>query len=302
MGSKKIALFLLGEKGYSVLENLSQSNLTSCIEMVIVGKDKNIANDFSKEIAETCNKRIIPIQGRHEDLTLVKSELWVAIGWRWMIKANRCAKLIVLHDSLLPKYRGFAPLVNQLINGEKKLGVTALIANEEFDRGPILLQEEITVSYPLKIQQAIALIAPLYRNIVKEVVSSYIAEGKLIEREQNEGDATYSLWRDDNDYEIDWNCSSKRIKRFIDAVGYPYKGAKTVIDGEEIIIKEAETVEDVKIENRNPGKVLFMSIDKPIVVCGTGLLKITEAEFLSKKQSVFPLKRYRSRFGRQRSQ
>jgi methionyl-tRNA formyltransferase len=53
------------------------------------------------------------------------SDFNIAISWRWMLKVSN---LIVIHDSLLPKYRGFSPLVNMLINGEDTLGVTVLFA------------------------------------------------------------------------------------------------------------------------------------------------------------------------------
>jgi methionyl-tRNA formyltransferase len=54
-----------------------------------------------------------------------------------------------MHDSLLPKYRGFAPLPNALINGEREVGVTALFASEEYDMGDIVCQRRLAVEYPM---------------------------------------------------------------------------------------------------------------------------------------------------------
>ena len=64
-----------------------------------------------------------------------------AIGWKWII--DNTSQLIVLHDSLLPKYRGFSPLVNSLINGDTLTGVTALFASSEYDKGEIIEQAQI---------------------------------------------------------------------------------------------------------------------------------------------------------------
>ena len=86
----------------------------------------------------------------------------LAIGWRWLISGTE--NLIVLHDSLLPKYRGFAPLVNSLINGEQEIGVTAIWAGPEFDAGEIIFQEKAGICYPIKIQEAIEIVSGLYRN------------------------------------------------------------------------------------------------------------------------------------------
>lgn len=287
----------MGEKGYSVLKSLIQNKYTPNIEKVIIGEDKNVVNDFSNEIREMCKEnKLAQVNRKVSNTNDLKAKLWIAISWRWIIETVDSVVLVVFHESLLPKYRGFAPLVNQLINGEKKIGVTALIASEEFDRGPILFQDEVSISYPLKIQEAIEIVSPIYAKLACELVNSYIKEYGLEGSEQNEAEATYSLWRDQEDYRINWDLSSKKIKRFIDAVGFPYFGAVSKLNGEEIIIKEANVVEDVTIENRTPGKLLFMKNNKPIIVCGTGLLEISEAIYTHNNKSILPMKKYRSRF------
>ena len=79
----------------------------------------------------------------------------MAVSWRWMIKHPK-NKLIVFHDSILPKYRGFAPLVNMLINGEKEIGVSAIFGADEYDSE--IISEKTTISYPIKIQKPFRLI------------------------------------------------------------------------------------------------------------------------------------------------
>lgn len=195
----------------------------------------------------------------------------MAIGWRWLI--NNGARVIVLHDSLLPRYRGFAPLVNSLINGETKIGVTALFASEKgYDAGAIISQRSIDIIPPLAIDTAIKLVGKLYSEQLVSIVSS----DELRSMPQDESQATYSPWRDENDYWIDWAQSAEKTHRTILALGYPYKGAKTHLNGNVVTLGSAEVVQDVVVEDRasHVGKVLFTQCDLPVVICGTGLLRV----------------------------
>ena len=69
------------------------------------------------------------------------------------IKSNNT--LIVIHDSILPTYRGYLPLVSQLIDGQKEIGVTAILANENFDEGDIVHISKTKINYPITINDAI---------------------------------------------------------------------------------------------------------------------------------------------------
>lgn len=288
----KIDLFLLGEKGYQSLIRIIEFD-KNIIGNVQIGKDKNVKNDFSKEIEKICIDNKIQYNGFSEE-----ENYKLAIGWRWLIKDSK--NLIVLHDSLLPKYRGFAPLVNGLINGEKIFGVTALFANSEYDKGEIITQKYLEIEYPKKINELISEISQLYAEISLEIAQKIKKGQQLKSIVQNEEEATYSIWRDEKDYNINWDESADKIKRFIDAVGNPYLGAITYLNGERIRLDEVEEYPDVKIRDRenNIGKVIFMSQKCPIIICKKGLLKIKKGIFLQNDESILPLKKFRSRFGK----
>jgi len=194
----------------------------------------------------------------------------------------------------LPKYRGFAPLVNCLINNEKQVGVTALFANEDYDCGDIIAQQSVEITYPITINQAIELITPLYSELVNSVAKKYFLDEEIISNKQNDREATYSLWRDEEDYFIHWNDTAENIKRFIDAVGYPYKGACSMVDNQLVRIKEATILDDLKIENRDVGKVIFFSEQRPVVVCKEGLLRLDLVEDENNNEVKF--KKFRLRF------
>ena len=292
--NNSVRLYLLGYKGLLVLQAVLKSYRAQNIKEVIIGKDKGIENDYSLEIEELCAIEKINFKLRSFDKGLDKT-ISIAIGWRWIIDLNRIPNLIILHDSLLPKYRGFNPLVNALINGENKVGVTALFASELYDTGDIIYQAKTEISYPIKIQTAIELISTCYIDVVIKILQDIMNGSPLPRFKQVEDNASYSLWRDENDYKIDWNDTSERILRLINAVGVPYQGATTFVDNQKIKIIEAETLKDLIIENRCPGKVIFLDKECPVVVCGKGLLKV-KIMIDSISNKPFKFKKIRTRF------
>ncbi|MFC9711217.1 formyltransferase family protein [Paenibacillus sp. NPDC056933] len=290
---EKITMFLMNKKGFSVLESFLRKYGSKYIDFVVVGQDKNVERDYSVEIRKLCESNQVRIYYRSEAPS-VKSNITFAIGWRWLIKeVNR---LIVFHDSLLPQYRGFSPLVNCLINHEETLGVTALFASKEYDRGEIIAQKSIDIQYPIKVADAIELISPIYISLVETIMEKWIKGEQIQSKKQDESFATYSLWLDEEDYQIDWKKDAEFIKRFIDATGFPFKGASSYINGKKIRINDSIVIEDVTIENRTPGKVIFMEDGIPIIVCGKGLIKILSIVDEETKEELIPLKKYRVRF------
>lgn len=283
-------LCILGEKGFSLLKGVLKVIEPKEI-FVEIGNDKNISNDSSEAIYAFCiEKKIKILNGQYNQ----NYEYTIAAGWQKIIHDTSEDRLIVIHDSLLPKYRGFNPLVTALINGDKEIGVTAIIASKNYDEGPIIEQLTMNIRYPLKIEEAITQVAELYCELGQIILKKIITK-KIKTYMQDETLASYSLWRDQNDYYIDFNKDSFSIKRQIDATGKPYDGAKTLLNGEMVLINDAEVIDDLKIENRVPGKVIFIENNQPTVVCGEGLLKITD--FKNKHNEIIKMNKFRSRFG-----
>jgi methionyl-tRNA formyltransferase len=284
----------MGEKGFFVLQSLEHEIGLSSIEYVVSTTDKSVQNDFYDEIKSFCELKGISFYKRTDTTPAIKSGYSFAIGWRYIISDEE--KLIVFHDSILPRYRGFNPLVTALVNGDEHIGVTALFATAMYDCGEIVDQKTLPIKYPLKIAEAISKIKFLYSNIAISIAGKILNGSTLTSTKQNESLATYSLWRDESDYFIDWMLDASKISRFIDAVGFPYQGAQTYADGTRIVINNAIPMPDLVIENRIAGKVIFMEDSYPIVVCGTGLLKILDATIYGTNESFLPLKKFRTRF------
>lgn len=288
-------LFLMTEKGFGVLQAAINASYHHLIETVVIGKDKNVKNDYSEAIENLCTQNKIHFTYDKKQLEF-SSKFLLCVSWRWLVPEQKNKQIIIFHESLLPKYRGFAPLVNQLINGEKNIGVSAIIASEAYDEGQIIAQSELNITYPLKIKEAIQKIIPLYQKLVVSIIENNISKSvPLSGVDQDHTKASYSLWRDDEDYKIDWNWDASKIVRHINAVGKPYNGAYCYLNGEKIIITEAQEVDDVKIENRCPGKILKMDDGQPIIVCSNGLVLIQSAHFENNSKSIFPIQKFRSR-------
>lgn len=285
-----INLYLLGEKGYFALKSINL-NFLSILNCVIIGTDKNVLNDYSVNIKNYCETNNINYLFQNKTIENGKADYSIAIGWRWLI--NDGTKLIVFHDSILPRLRGFNPLVTSLINGDSEIGVTVLFGTDDFDRGDIIIQKKIQVSYPIKIKTAIENVSFLYGEAMNELIHK-LKSGVIHSYPQDETIVTYSIWRDEADYLIDWNKSSDYIKRFIDAVGYPYKGAYTIFNNVKYYIKDSILIEDVVVENRTPGKVLFKKDSSFVVVCGSGLLCVND--FFDENGDKIEITNFRIRF------
>src|SRR5687767_5095942 len=135
----KFGFYLMSEKGLTVLRNHIRRYGKETISFVVASRDENVEKDFYEEIGILCKKNGVKFYDRKTKASL-KADHSFAVSWKWMIQAKN---LVVFHDSLLPRYRGFAPLVNMLIKGEEKIGVTALVAGKEYDSGNIIAQKAI---------------------------------------------------------------------------------------------------------------------------------------------------------------
>lgn len=295
--NKNLAFYLMNEKGFYVLKQFIEQFSAKSISYIVCNKDKNLKKDYFIEIKSLCEMHKILFFNRNDDL--IPNEKYfagykLAIGWRWLIQNDK--NLIVFHDSLLPKYRGFAPMVNILINKDDNGGVTALFANSSYDTGDIIMQKTMDINYPLKISEAIKQLKPLYFELVRDIYNLILKDKQLPTQKQNEQEATYSLWLDDKDYFIDWkNWSAKKIKCFVDAVGFPYDNAKAYLNSKVVKFINVDIVEDVRIEHRERhiGKVIFIKDGYPVVICEKGLISLID---IQDKDNNKLLINFRSRF------
>lgn len=182
-----------------------------------------------------------------------------------------------VHPSLLPKYRGPAPVQKAILNGEKTTGVTIMLMDEEMDHGPILTQQEIPISndqFPSLHNK----LANLGAQLLIETIPLWV-EGKTKPVAQDHSKATYMKRIKKEDGRIDWKKDAEYIERQVRAL-YPWPGTFTLFkdeEGKERVLKICRARVLPYSETSNPGKT-FVSDGKLAVETGKDTLLIEELQ------------------------
>lgn len=296
MSDLKVVVLALGFKGLNVLKAAEAADCLNRVYQVVVGSDHGVDNDYSLDIIAFCslNKLSWVRQSKSWVCPVNPAQLCaIAAGWRWMIN-EPFREIIVIHDSLLPRYRGFNPVVSALLARESIIGITALRAKEGYDSGPVIGSRKLSIDYPTKLATVVGRIGDLYFDLACDLFRCLDNLELFTGVPQDESKATYSIWRDEEDYRINWSNSAEDIQHFINCVGSPYRGASTRYDCSLLRIHEVEIERDVEIVNRDVGKVIFVRDTHPVVICGDGLLRLTHVT--DEKGNYFlPFKKFRIR-------
>ncbi|APJ04589.1 methionyl-tRNA formyltransferase [Silvanigrella aquatica] len=300
----RIALFIASEKGYEIL--LAAMNLDINIGFVVGFQEYNVSQSFSNDIIECASsKGIHYIDWEHaknklnDNIINHKVTHCIAAGWKYLIPKSindlLFHPLIIFHDSILPKYRGFCPTPTALLKGENKIGMTVLFASEQPDQGPIIFQKQVEISDICTIQEAIHIQCELYRQSLKKL-RPLLTHKEISSTPQDESKATYSIWREPDDCLIDWNEDSKSIFNLVRAVSHPYSGAYSFLDNKKIYIWQVKCCENLQFEIRNTGKIWQIDSEgRPIIVCGNGLIQIMNATY--EDGTIVKFKSTRKRLG-----
>lgn len=108
-----------------------------------------------------------------------------------------------IHPSLLPKYRGPAPLQGQILNNEKEVGVSIMLIDEQVDHGPVITQEKVSIPvWPVKYTELEKILAETGAELFTKVLPDWVA-GKIIPKEQDHTQATFTKKVEKADGEID---------------------------------------------------------------------------------------------------
>lgn len=172
-------------------------------------------------------------------------DIIIVIGWYYMIPdviMRIPAKGVIgIHASLLPKYRGNAPLVWALINGEKETGVSLFYIEGGVDEGDIIAQQRFEILPEDNISHLLEKTKTSTLNVLAEFLP-LIQSGNAPRIKQNNKDASVFPARTPADGEIDWSWEPERIANFIRAQTKPYPGAFTIIGDKKVILWDAEVV------------------------------------------------------------
>ena len=187
-------------------------------------------------------------------------DLMLVVSWRYIIPKSVYlrprAGTFVFHDSLLPEYRGFAPTVWSILNGERRTGVTLFAISEGVDNGDIIDQKSIEIRPDDTIAEVIESVTDIYVDLLEKNFPQLLA-GTAPRRPQDESLATFTCKRLPQDNQIDWNLPTDRIYNLIRASGKPYPGAYTYLNGKKLTIWSAQRLNNFpRYVGRIPGRVV----------------------------------------------
>ena len=191
---------------------------------------------------------------------------------------------INVHGSLLPKYRGSAPIQWAIINGESKTGITTMYMNEGMDTGDMILKEEIDILDSDTYGTLYEKLKKIGGKLIIETLEK-IADG-LIPRQKQSDDFTLAPMIQKSMGNIDWNKSAVEIRNLIRGLN-PMPGAYTHLDDKVMKIWSADIIDDVSEESDDiiPGTIIEASTKEGlIVVTGNGKLRIRELQMINSKR------------------
>jgi len=181
-----------------------------------------------------------------------------------------------IHGSLLPKYRGGAPIQYAILNGDQETGVSLMRMVKEMDAGPVFSTRTVKISPEETTGSLFLKIAKLGQQIITEDLVK-VAERQLSPVEQNNQEATFAPNITTAQEKIDWNKTNKQIDQLVRSLT-PSPTAHTFINQERYKIGKVKLVEDQTETNKIPGEIIKIDHEGIIVQTGKGLLKILELQ------------------------
>ncbi len=191
-----------------------------------------------------------------------------------------------MHGSLLPKYRGRAPINWAVLHGEPRIGMTLHRMVREPDAGAIVDQDGADIGPRDTAEQAFRKVLPCARRVLGRQIDALLS-GTARETPQDVSQATYFGGRKPEDGRIDWTRTSGQIFNLVRAVTDPYPGAFTDVGAARLMVWWAEH-ESPAARGRSgrPGEVI--SVSPLVVATGDGALELTKAEWRGEPPALAP--------------
>jgi methionyl-tRNA formyltransferase len=290
----RIVFFGYSEVGYECLSLLIERG--DNVVALITHQDNPDEKIWFKTPASAAKAKGIPIFTPEkvnspewiDRIAALQPELILSAYYRHMIstKILGLARLgaFNIHGSLLPKYRGRAPINWAVLHGESRIGMTLHRMVRSADAGAIVDQDGVDIGPKDTAEQAFRKALPCARKILNRQIDALLA-GTANEVPQDESQATYFNGRKPEDGRIVWTQTSVQIFNLIRAVTDPYPGAFTDVENARLMIWWAEidspAVHALR-QNRSPtqprpGEVL--SVVPLVIATGDGAIELTRSEW-----------------------
>lgn len=230
---------------------------------------------FSDSVEELAREHGIPVhlteQADAETIDLVKRaepDVIVVNSWYTWMPAELYAMpphgTLNLHDSLLPKFTGFSPVLWALISGESEFGLTVHRMDEQLDTGDILVQHRLPIPAGATGTELVEAGMDLIPGAVHEALAA-LANGTAEWTPQRKEERTYFHKRSERDSLVDWSWEAVDLERFVRALSAPYPRAFAYYRGERVEVLAAKVSE--ARYGGTAGRVIVQE-DGGAVVCG----------------------------------
>lgn len=188
---------------------------------------------------------------------------------------------INVHASLLPKYRGAAPIHYAILKGEEKTGITIMYMEKVMDAGNIISQREIPITDADDTGTLFEKLSLLGRDLLMDTLPAIFA-GENESIVQDEAEVSFSPMISKEQEKIDWNNTARDIFNQVRALR-PAPGAYTLLEGERFKIWDTEVIDETT--DQEPGTVSQLDKEELYVACGGGtVLSLKEVQPAGKKR------------------
>lgn len=234
---------------------------------------ETIWNESVQRLAQKHNIPTVVCQRADDEALIgrvrdVRPDVILSSDWRTWIRPELFrippGGTLNLHDALLPRYGGFAPLNWAIVNGETETGVTVHYVDEDLDLGDILLQRRVAIDPEDTATDLFRRTLPLFGTLAIEALE-LIRQGRARRSPQDRSQATFFHKRCERDSRIDWTQPRTRIYNLVRAQSDPYPNAFTTYRGQRLKIKRARLATTCFCGT--PGRV-FCRTEHGVVVLG----------------------------------
>jgi methionyl-tRNA formyltransferase len=180
-----------------------------------------------------------------------------------------------IHASLLPRWRGAAPIQRALLAGDAETGVCIMHLEEGLDTGPVYAERRLAIAADATAASLQAQLAQLGAEALLPVVAD-LAAGRAVARPQPVDGVTYARKISKDEARIDWTSDAVQIERQVRAFN-PWPVAETLLDGERLRLWQAHAVAGAEagvMPGATPGTVLGLADGAMRVACGRGALAV----------------------------
>ena len=256
-----------------------------------VGRKQIVVPPMVKIVAEKYNIDVIQTEEvgtKEKEISKLKPDLILVAAFGHIIpkKILRIPRYgcLNIHPSLLPKYRGPAPIRFALLNDEKETGVTINLMTEKLDTGPIIASKKLEINKKkftgLELERELAHIgSKLFLDILDDWIDQKI---KLIKQDESEASYTRIIKKEDG--RIDWSRSAEEIERKVRAFN-PWPSAFCYAGNKILKIWQASILKDNEKSPKGPiGKTFLAPNNKIAVKCKKNFLVIEELQLEGKKK------------------